>query len=75
MSRGKWIVSFLFFLRFLGQSSRLPIDLIIGNKPTASSNHPAYVKDWQTAMKETYELAAKKRQLSGIKGKKQNKTV
>ena len=59
-----------YFLLF-GRSPKLPIDLIFGIKPAASSNHPAYVKEWQTAMKEAYELATKRSQLSGLKGKKQ----
>ena len=53
-----------------GRPPRLPIDLIFGIKPASCSNYPAYVKEWQTAMKEAYELAARRSQLSGMKGKK-----
>ena len=58
-----------YFLLF-GRLPRLPIDLIFGVKPASGSNYPAYVKEWQTAMKEAYKLAAKRSQLSGTKGKK-----
>ena len=58
-----------YFLLFR-RPPRLPIDLIFGIKPASCSNYPAYVKEWQTAMKEAYELAAKRSQLSGMKGKK-----
>ena len=58
-----------YFLLF-GRPPRLAIDLIFGTKPASCSNYPAYVKEWQTAMKEAYELAAKRSQLSGMKGKK-----
>ena len=58
-----------YFLLF-GRPPRLPIDLIFGVKPASGSNYPAYVKEWQTAMKEAYKLAAKRSQLSDTKGKK-----
>ena len=35
-------------------------DLIFGIKPASCSNYPAYVKEWQTAMKEVYVLSAKR---------------
>ena len=56
-----------FFLLF-GRSSRLPIDVIFGIEPTASLNYPAYVKEWQAAMKEAYALASKRSESSGLKG-------
>ena len=59
-----------FFLLF-GRSPRLPIDVIFGTKPTAYSSYPAYVKEWQEAMKEAYGIATKKSRLSGLRGKKQ----
>ena len=59
----------LYFLLF-GRPPRLPIYLIFGIKPASCSNYPAYVKEWQTVMKEADELAAKRSQLFGIKGKK-----
>ena len=59
-----------FFLLF-GRSPRLPIDVIFGIEPTASLNYPAYVKEWQAAMKEAYALASKRSESSGLKGKKQ----
>ena len=58
------------YFQLFGRPSRLPIDLIFGIKPASCSNYPAYVEEWQTAMKEAYELAAKRSQLSGMKGKK-----
>ena len=58
-----------YFLLF-GRPPRLPIDLIFGIKPASCSNYPAYVKEWQTTMKEAYELTAKRSQLSGMKGRK-----
>ena len=59
-----------FFLLF-GRSPRLPIDVIFDIKPTACSSYPTYIKEWQTAMKEAYDIATKKSQLSGLRGKKQ----
>ena len=38
---------------------------MFGVMPTASSNHLAYVKEWQGTIKKTYEL-----ERSGIEGKK-----
>ena len=58
-----------YFLLF-GRPPRLPIDLIFGTKPASCANYPAYVKEWQKALQEAYELAAKRSQLSGMKGKK-----
>ena len=59
------------FFLLLGRSPRLPIDVIFGVQPTACSRYPAYVKEWQTAMKEAYDIATKKSQLSGLRRKKQ----
>lgn len=58
-----------FFLLF-GRSPRLPVDVIFGTKPASSLNYPAYVKKWQAAMKEAYDLATKRSGLSGARGKK-----
>jgi len=58
------------YLLLFGRPPRRPIDLIFGIKPASCSNYPAYVKEWQTVMKEAEELAAKRSQLSGMKGKK-----
>jgi len=61
-----------YFLLF-GRPPRLPIDLIFGIKSASRSYYPAYVKEWQMVMKEAYELAAKRSQLSGMKGKKHDR--
>ena len=58
-------------LRDFPVSPRLPIDVIFGIEPTAPLNYPAYVKEWQTAMKEVYALASKRSETSGLKGKRQ----
>ena len=65
----KQLDSRLSFLLF-GRPPRLPIDLIFGIKPASCSNYPAYVKEWHTAMKEAYEVAAKRSHLTGVKEKK-----
>ncbi|KAL9979638.1 hypothetical protein ACROYT_G017323 [Oculina patagonica] len=59
-----------FFVLF-GRSPRLPIDVIFGIEPSASLNYPAYVKEWQAAMKEAYALASKRSESSGLKGRRQ----
>ena len=56
------------YFLLIGRPPRLPMDLIFGIKSASCSNYPAYVKEWQTATKEAYELAAKRSQLSGMKG-------
>ena len=53
-----------YYLLF-GRSPRLPIDLIFGIKPATATDYPAYVREWKTAMKEAYEVAARRSQTSG----------
>ena len=41
-------------------------------KAATSTEYPAYVREWKTAMKEAYELAPNRYRLSWIKGRKQH---
>ena len=56
------------FYLLYGRSPRLPIDVIFNTKPTVGSkgseNYPEYVRKWQGAMQEAYDIAAKRTQHS-----------
>ena len=60
----------LFFLLF-GWQPRLPIDLIFQTKtPSTKQDYPQYVKQWRTAMQESYRLAGQKINERAAKAKK-----
>ncbi len=59
-----------FFLLF-GRHPRLPIDLILQTKtPSTKQDYPQYVKQWRTAMQESYRLAGQKINERAAKAKK-----
>ena len=59
---------FSHFYLLYGRSPRLPIDVIFDTKPTVGSkgseSFPEYVRKWRGAMKEAYDIAAKRTQRS-----------
>ena len=58
-----------FYLIF-GRHPRLPIDLVFNLKPPVENkSYPKYVADWQSAMKEAYNIAASKCKAQGDKAK------
>ena len=58
-----------FYLIF-GSHPRLPIDLVFNLKPPVENkSYPKYVADWQSAMKEAYNIAASKCKAQGDKAK------
>ncbi len=59
-----------FFLLF-GRHPRLPINLIFQTKtPSTKQDYPQYVKQWRTAMQESYRLAGQKINERAAKAKK-----
>ena len=58
-----------FFLLF-GRNPRLPIDLLFNiDSSLHSQSYPQYVSYWESAMKQAYQLAAKRSHNSGEKAK------
>ena len=58
-----------FYLIF-GRHPRLPIDFVFNLKPPVENkSYPKYVADWQSAMKEAYNIAASKCKAQGDKAK------
>ena len=69
------LVSLLKFTTTKEENSRINCSIevveyiIFGTKPTGFSSYTNYVKKWRSAMKEAYDLAAKRSHQSNTRGK------